>query len=79
MIDVFSGAPNIFAHTKGALSAAHFPYVETLLILSNGFMGDIKHSHFVVHLPLYLERGLLRTGRCQSFCVAFWNLQEQEI
>lgn len=71
MIDVFSGAANIFSHTRGVLSAAHFPYVETLEMLSDGFIDDIKHSHFVVHLPLFLECGLLRTGRCQSFCRAF--------
>lgn len=71
MIDVFSGAPNIHADTRGDLSVAHFPYVETLLMLSDGFIDHEKHSHFVVHLPLCLECGLLRTGRYLSFCTAF--------
>lgn len=79
MIDVFSGAPNIFAHTRGDLSAAHFHYVENLLILSDGFMDDVKHSHFVVHLPLCLECGLLRTGRCQTFCMAFGFIYRRRV
>lgn len=52
---MFSLEPQTSLLTPGDLSAGHFHYVETLLILSDGFIDDVKHSHFILPFALRVD------------------------